>query len=107
MTSHSQNAQNAKDVIQTVADSVLRAMWSTPLTCGRAKVRVGGGQANLKGAVLKNAIITGATFEGANLEGAIFEEALIGSEDAKRLCATCLLRPLHPRSGTGHLCVCL
>lgn len=37
--------------------------------------------------MLKNAIITGATFEGANLEGAVFEEALIGSEDAKRLCA--------------------
>lgn len=43
--------------------------------------------ANLKGAVFVNAVITGATFDGADLTNANFEDALIGSEDAKRLCA--------------------
>ena len=33
-----------------------------------------------------NAVITGSTFEGADLSNADFEDALIGSEDAKRLC---------------------
>lgn len=43
--------------------------------------------ANMEGAQLVNAVITGTTFEGTNLKNANFEDALIGSEDAKRLCA--------------------
>ena len=43
--------------------------------------------ADLRGATFVNAVITGITgFETANLEGANFEDALIGNEDAKRLC---------------------
>jgi uncharacterized protein YjbI with pentapeptide repeats len=38
------------------------------------------------GAKFVNAVITGSTFAGTNLADTIFEEALIGSEDAKRLC---------------------
>ena len=34
----------------------------------------------------------GTTFEGANLAGAVFEDALIGSEDAKRLCGNPTLK---------------
>eukprot|EP00955_Chlamydomonas_euryale_P041692 352084-Chlamydomonas_euryale.AAC.9 len=33
-----------------------------------------------------NAIITGTTFEGVDLTDAVFEDAVIGKEDAKRLC---------------------
>lgn len=43
-------------------------------------------KANLTGAKLVNAVITGTTFEGTNLTDVNFEDALIGSEDAKRLC---------------------
>jgi uncharacterized protein YjbI with pentapeptide repeats len=43
-------------------------------------------KANLTGVQFVNAVITGATFEGADLSGANFEDALIGFEDAKRLC---------------------
>ena len=42
--------------------------------------------ANLSGAKFVNAVMTGCTFENANLENADFEDALIGNEDAKRLC---------------------
>mmetsp|Transcript_14202 Transcript_14202/g.40527 ORF Transcript_14202/g.40527 Transcript_14202/m.40527 type:complete len:232 (-) Transcript_14202:1293-1988(-) len=43
--------------------------------------------ADLRGATFVNAVITGITgFETANLEGADFTDALIGNEDAKRLC---------------------
>jgi uncharacterized protein YjbI with pentapeptide repeats len=31
--------------------------------------------------------VTGATFEGADLTGAIFEDALVGAQDAAKLCA--------------------
>lgn len=43
-------------------------------------------KANFTGAKLRNAVITGCTFIGANLENVDFEDALIGNEDAKRLC---------------------
>ena len=43
-------------------------------------------KANLTNAKFINAVITGTTFEGADLTGADFEDALIGNEDAKRLC---------------------
>lgn len=32
-------------------------------------------------------VITGSTFDGALFEGANFEDALVGSEDSKRLCS--------------------
>ncbi|KAI8104797.1 hypothetical protein M9434_003349 [Picochlorum sp. BPE23] len=44
-------------------------------------------KADLSNVKFVNAVITGATFDGANLDGADFEDALIGSEDAKRLCS--------------------
>ena len=43
--------------------------------------------ANLTNVKFVNAVITGSTFKGANLSGSVFEDALIGNEDAKRLCA--------------------
>ena len=46
--------------------------------------------ANLKNVKMHNAVITGILIEGANLEGASFDEALIGGEDAKRLCVLSL-----------------
>lgn len=49
--------------------------------------RVSFNEANLSGATLVNAVMTGCTFEGANLANTNFEDALIGNEDAKRLCA--------------------
>ena len=42
--------------------------------------------ANLRNVKFTNAIVTGVTFDGADLTGADFEDALIGNEDAKRLC---------------------
>lgn len=48
--------------------------------------RVDFNDANLKNAKLVNAVITGTTFDGTNLEGVDFEDALIGSQDANRLC---------------------
>ncbi|KAI7840618.1 hypothetical protein COHA_005640 [Chlorella ohadii] len=44
-------------------------------------------KADLEGAKLVNTVITGTSFEGTNLKDANFEDALIGNEDAKRLCA--------------------
>ena len=49
--------------------------------------RVAFDKADLSGVKFHNAVITGATFIGTNLEGASFDDALIGGEDAKRLCA--------------------
>lgn len=40
----------------------------------------------LKGAKLRNAVVTGTIFAGADLTDVDFEDALIGSEDVKRLC---------------------
>ncbi|KAK9806317.1 hypothetical protein WJX72_010158 [[Myrmecia] bisecta] len=48
--------------------------------------RVAFDKTNFKGVKLVNAILTGTTFEGADLSEADFTEALIGNEDAKRLC---------------------
>lgn len=48
--------------------------------------RVDFNYANLSGARLVNVVITGTTFEGADLSGVDFENAVIGNEDAKRLC---------------------
>ena len=41
---------------------------------------------DLTGANLYNAVITGTSFEGTNLTNVNFEDAVIGREDAKRLC---------------------
>lgn len=49
--------------------------------------RVAFDKADLSNVKFHNAVITGATFLGANLDGASFDDALIGGEDAKRLCA--------------------
>lgn len=43
-----------------------------------------------------NAVITGSEFAGTDLTGADFEDALIGNEDAKRLCAPSPPMPLIP-----------
>ena len=48
--------------------------------------RVAFDKADLSDVKFHNAVITGATFIGTNLQGASFDEALIGGEDAKRLC---------------------
>ena len=42
---------------------------------------------DMHGAKLVNAIITGTTFDGVDLSDIDFEDAVIGNEDAKRLCA--------------------
>ena len=49
--------------------------------------RVAFDKSDLSNVKFHNAVITGATFAGTNLEGASFDDALIGGEDAKRLCA--------------------
>lgn len=56
--------------------------------------RVAFDKADLSDVKFHNAVITGATFIGTNLQGASFDEALIGGEDAKRLCAPFLHQPL-------------
>ncbi|GBF99568.1 hypothetical protein Rsub_12193 [Raphidocelis subcapitata] len=43
--------------------------------------------ANFKGAKFVNVVLTGATFDGADLSETNFEDALVGSQDATRLCA--------------------
>lgn len=48
--------------------------------------RVDFSKANMKNTKFHNAIITGVQFKDADLSGASFDEALIGNEDAKRLC---------------------
>eukprot|EP00892_Ulva_mutabilis_P001113 jgi/Ulvmu1/11001/UM007_0181.1 len=47
-----------------------------------------------------NAVITGSEFTGADLSGADFEDALIGNEDAKRLCANPTVKG-ETRAGVG------
>lgn len=41
---------------------------------------------NMRGVQFINTVITGATFKGTDLTGSSFEDALVGYEDAKRLC---------------------
>lgn len=48
---------------------------------------------NMRGVQFNNTVITGATFEGTDLTGASFEDALVGFEDAKRLCVPNPKRP--------------
>ena len=62
--------------------------------------RVDFGKTDMSGVNFTNAIITGVTFDGADLTGAIFEDALIGNEDAKRLCANPTLKG-ESRLGVG------
>lgn len=50
--------------------------------------------AKLRNVKFVNAVITGSEFEGTDLTGADFEDALIGNEDAKRLCVSPLLQAL-------------
>ena len=45
-------------------------------------------KASMRGVKFSNAVITGAFFDGADLTDTDFEDALIGGEDAKRLCAS-------------------
>jgi len=47
---------------------------------------------DMSGSNFYNAVITGATFKGTNLADTNFEEALIGSQDAKELCANTSLQ---------------
>jgi hypothetical protein len=51
--------------------------------------------AKLRSVKFVNAVITGAEFANADLTGADFEDALIGNEDAKRLCAHPALACMH------------
>ena len=62
--------------------------------------RVDFSRADLSQVNFTNAILTGVTFEGADLSDAIFEDALIGNEDAKRLCANPTLKG-ESRLGVG------
>lgn len=48
--------------------------------------------ANLTGAKLVNVVLTGAIWEGANLTEVDFTDALIGSQDAKAICANPTLK---------------
>ena len=62
--------------------------------------RVDFSKADLSKVNFTNAILTGVTFEGADLSEAVFEDALIGNEDAKRLCANPTLKG-ESRLGVG------
>jgi uncharacterized protein YjbI with pentapeptide repeats len=62
--------------------------------------RVDFSKADLSKVNFTNAILTGVTFEGADLSDAVFEDALIGNEDAKRLCANPTLKG-ESRLGVG------
>lgn len=62
--------------------------------------RVDFSKADLSKVNFTNAILTGVTFEGADLSDAIFDDALIGNEDAKRLCANPTLKG-ESRAGVG------
>lgn len=77
---------NLQEAVLTKAYAVRADLSGADLT-NAVVDRVAFDGANLEGAKLVNAVITGTTFEGANLKNADFEDALIGSEDAKRLCA--------------------
>ena len=48
--------------------------------------RVDFSKANMRNTNFFNAIITGSSFDGADLTGADFTDALVGSEDVKRIC---------------------
>jgi len=54
--------------------------------------RVQFSKANLTNVNFTNAVITGVFWDNAILEGANFEDALIGSQDAKSLCANPTLK---------------
>lgn len=58
--------------------------------------RVDFSNTKMQGVKFVNAVITGSEFSGADLSGADFEDALIGNEDAKRLCASLPLPPSLP-----------
>ncbi|PSC69801.1 Thylakoid lumenal kDa chloroplastic [Micractinium conductrix] len=77
---------NLREVVLTKAYALKADLSGADLT-NAVIDRVYFDEANLEGAQLVNAVITGTTFAGANLTGTNFEDALIGSEDAKRLCA--------------------
>jgi uncharacterized protein YjbI with pentapeptide repeats len=48
--------------------------------------RVDFDKANLSGVNFTNAVVTGASFTGTDLTETSWEDALIGSQDAKKLC---------------------
>lgn len=77
---------NMREAVLTKAYAVEANLAGADLT-NAVVDRVIFDRANLEGATLVNAVITGTTFEGTILTGTNFEDALIGSEDAKRLCA--------------------
>ncbi|EFN56912.1 hypothetical protein CHLNCDRAFT_51710 [Chlorella variabilis] len=77
---------NMREVVLTKAYAVGANLRGADLT-NAVIDRVAFDGVDLEGAQLVNAVITGTTFTGANLKDANFEDALIGSEDAKRLCA--------------------
>lgn len=76
---------NMSEVVMSKAYAVGANFTGADLT-NAVVDRVAFDKANLSHVKFINTVITGTTFEGANLEGAIFEDALIGNEDAKRLC---------------------
>eukprot|EP00898_Chlorokybus_atmophyticus_P003472 jgi/Chlat1/4125/Chrsp269S03958 len=41
---------------------------------------------DMRGAIFKNTVLSGATFDNANMQGASFEDALLGFQDALKLC---------------------
>lgn len=76
---------NLSEVVMSKAYAVGANFTNANLT-NAVVDRVAFDKANLSGVKFINTVITGATFQGANLENATFEDALIGNEDAKRLC---------------------
>ena len=76
---------NLQEVVMSKAYAVGANFSGADLSNGIVD-RVVFDKSDLSGVKFVNAVITGATFEGANLKGANFEDALIGMEDAKRLC---------------------
>jgi len=77
---------NLREAVMTKAYAVGAKLDGADLT-NAVIDRVIFDNASMKGAKFVNSVITGVQFDGTDLTDAIFEDALIGNEDAKRLCA--------------------
>ena len=76
---------NLSEAVMSKAYAVGAKMHATIFT-NAVIDRVAFEKADLTGAQFINSVLTGCTYVGADLSGANFEDALIGNEDAKRLC---------------------
>lgn len=80
------SGSNMQEAVLTKAYAVAAVLKGSDMT-NSVIDRVVFDGADLSNVKFINAVITGTSFDGANLAGSTFEDALIGSEDAKKLCA--------------------